>query len=50
MPRLNIGEDWEQKYRLEVRYLSKGLRCSSNGKKKYNPITTVIRVVTGDIR
>tara|TARA_R100001126_G_scaffold60900_1_gene34611 strand:- start:373 stop:492 length:120 start_codon:yes stop_codon:yes gene_type:complete len=24
--------------------------CSSNGKKKYNPITTVIRVVTGDIR
>ena len=24
--------------------------CSSDGKNKYNPITTVIRVVTGDIR
>mgnify|MGYP001305835830 CR=1 FL=1 len=50
MPKLNIGEDWEQKYRLKVRYLSKGLRCSSNGKKNVGTQLFWIRYLTRNQR
>ena len=31
MPRIYIGEPWEQKYRYEARQIIKGLRISPNG-------------------